>query len=52
MTENPRLERRAEFDKNGERTGYEYWICTGCGTDAMWRDAVRDHCDCEATPEV
>ena len=45
----PRIEQRPELDKYGEYTGEDYYVCTGCGVDAMWPDAVEAHCRCGRT---
>jgi len=42
----PTIEQRPEYDKHGRYTGADYWVCTGCGLDAMHRDVVAARCRC------
>lgn len=42
----PQIIQRPEYDKHGRYTGHEYFVCTGCGIDAMYRDVVATRCQC------
>ena len=35
----------AEFDRDGEATGHDYYRCTACGREAMYRADLSGCCE-------
>lgn len=46
VTNAPKIERRAEYNAYDRPTGYDFYICLGCGIEAMHRSDVEAHCKC------